>query len=446
MPIDILSTYPYLSKIIGSPQLNSKLKEIEPSYLCERYAIFGSQKKLPIGFWNTIAIAAFETDSTRLQTAVFRLNLIEKGLEQASRCGKEIKFRAALVKDDCNFQQVLAELHLLMRLGPLADNLDIELPGSNSKKNYDLHLNIAETEIHIDCKWRTATPLGEVCDEAILDVQGLLGATFDSICFVTLRQNRIYRDDQKLELACLIDEARRFIRGERGPSVPLDIENMEEYLDGNALTYGMYQIHLGEEVKGVTIAGHQVAYIPSQQILYLEHELIDHIEFYRLLSPGEPGSCNIVPNVESQAVFSRETREHWGNYDSVVKCDFENPEHMGMTNLLREVYLQLPDTPYNVVCIGIEDESYFGDVEFALRGEPVPDPNDPGSIGQSGGLFNDSTFNTISGVIAFTLQSPTTLAQGVPSQQARFWKNDNQGCGSPLADNLVEKLCEALSG
>lgn len=442
MPVDIAVTFPQLTKLIQEGKLKSKLEEIEPAYRCVQTAHFVPQENQISGFWRAVATAAFEADTNRLETAFFRLRLIEQGLEQASRCGKQGNFRDRLFKDISNFQQCLAELYLLGRLGPLADSVDIELPGSGSNKNYDLHLEIAGVEIHIDCKWRTATPLGEVSVDTIFDIQSILGTSFDSDCLVVLRHNHINSEDQKLEIACVVDEARRTINGERGSAAQLDLDNIEQHLDnirGNTLTCGIYELLMGEEVVAFNIANSQAAYIPAKRTLYLDHDLIDHIEFINLVIDGDRrGCCCLVPNPESQAVISRAIQEDWGISSPAVECDVVHPEHLRIKNLVSEVYLQLPANPINIVCVGVEDDSYFGDVESALRGEPVPDPNAQSGIGLKGGLFDDPSFNSISGVIAFTLNSGM-----VPSKKSHYWINDR--CIHLLPEYLVKSLCEALA-
>lgn len=440
----IHQTYPRLAEVVGT-RFEGQVAGLEEPYREDRQTLIEERRRHSRGFWNTVAIAAFETDRDRLESAIWRLRAIEHGLEQAARCAKHRKFRDSLTRDDAGFQQVLAELHVLRRIGPELDQLDIELPGSKADKNYDLHGVLAgpdeeKVEIHADCKWRTATALGEVSPGTVLDIDSLLGSTFDASCFAILARNRL-TDADAITAATMLDECRKYLRSTSPQQTSVTVATADQHLKGRALSFGLHAAMLGETVYAVDIDGFAAAFIPSEQLFFFESDILERVEFHALPPVGDRGYCYVIPKPESQAVFSKDVRAEWEPGVSYSDNDVEVPESARLRDLISSVHLQLPTTPYNIVLVGVEHSADFDDLELAVRGEPVPNG---ASISFCGGLFDADEYKAISAVVGFTLYPPGIPYTGVPHQEARCWANPSATASLP--DWALERLRTLLEG
>lgn len=436
--------YPRLADVVGQ-RFEVQITALEEPYREDRQTLIEERRRHSRGFWNTIAIAAFESDHDRRESALWRLRAIEQGLEQAARCEKHRKFRDSLTRDDAGFQQVLAELHVLRRIGPALEGLDIELPGSKPGKNYDLHGVLTgsgdeKVEFHADCKWRTATALGEVSSGTVLNIDALLGSTFDASCFAILARNRL-SDADAIAAATILDECRKHLRTSSPAKTAVTVENAHMHLQGRALSFGLHAAMLGEVVFAVSIDGLAAAFVPSERLFFFESDILERAEFHPLPAAGVRGYCYVIPKPESQAVFSKEARAEWEPGVTYTNNDVEVPESTRFRDLISSVHLQLPTAPHNVVLVGVEHSADFDDLDLALRGEPVP--GGPG-VSYRGGLFDAEEYKAISAVVGFTLYPPSLPYRGVPGQEARHWANP--AATTPLPAWALERLRTLLGG
>lgn len=426
--------YPNLRRVVG-PQLEEKAAELEQAFRGDRDSLKRVQKKHSRGFWNTVLSVAYGYGEPFYDAAKFRLDLIERGLDQAERAGKSAKFKAPLTKEDPNFNDVLAELNLLARLGPIASDLDIERLGARPPKNYDLHLVIDGVELHLDSKWRTTTPLGEVGSETVVDLAALLGDGFDATAIATLKTNELLVE-QRINLAILVDEARR-VAAEPPALSPISIDDWGG-LTGQALSLGLHQLTLGVEVESVLVGGRRAAYVRLSNWFAFDDDVLESVEF-RAVSGAPRGSCVLIPKAETQATLTKEARREAGVEDGGLPHDVDNPEHQRVTDLISAVSLQLPAEPLNIVALGTDPFIALDEITPALYGEELIGQD--GSRKRLGGLFNDSAFDGISGVLVFSVNPPSAFGAKV-SQRVRYFPN--KACGDQVPEEIVKKLVAEL--
>ncbi|XXY13597.1 hypothetical protein WME88_35625 [Sorangium sp. So ce216] len=372
------------------------------------------------GFWNTIAMASLTTDSTVL-ASLWRLSIIESGLEQAARANKHKKFRAPLAQDEEGFNQVLAELFCIGALGPhFLDRLELEQPGSKKGKNYDIHLEGGGHVVQADVKWRTETPVGDGPPDLLEDLAKLLAADVTCTVYLTLRSN-VPSEADRIRAACMIADCVHVERNNLiGPPIArADITGLPKSLQTEALHLDLD----GVPFHKVEVGGVDALYVPSERVFKIADRFVDHIE----LSDNE-ATVVVIPKSETRPVFAQKA-------SGPLKFDYSNPESWGIENLLSSVYQQLPAAGINVPCLGLEDRFSFDDAEFALLGEPDLFGN------RTGGLFANESSNSLSAVLAFSL-TPFGV-DGTPADtEVKLFPNAN--AATPLPDDLGAKLKAAI--
>lgn len=333
------------------------------------------------GFWNTIAMGSLTTDNTVLGS-LWRLSIIESGLEQAGRVNKHKKFRAPLAQDEEGFNQVIAELFCIGAFGPRFDVLDLERPGSKKGKNYDIHLEGGGLVVQADVKWRTETPVGDGPSNLLDDFAKLLAKDITCTVYLVLKSNAPSEAD-RIRAGCMIADCVHVERENQlgAPITHADIATLSESLRTEAL-------HLdfeGEPFHKVEIGGVDALYIPSQRRFQVADRFVDHIEL-----SDNGAAVVVIPRSETRPTFAQQSY-------APLKFDYNNPESWGIEDLLASVYQQLPAAGINVPCLGLEDRYSFDDAEFALLGEPDISGN------RTGGLFASTSSNALSAVLAFSL-------------------------------------------
>lgn len=447
-----INFYPTLVEVVSKDLLERKIVEMREPYFSGGAELARPIRRHSRGFWNTVATVFYEEEERFLRPPVYILDTIELGLVQAKRCGKHFKFHSVLTHDDQGFFQVLAELYLLGRLGTLAQSLDLEVSGREPGRNYDLKLVFEEgLEVHLDCKWRTATPLGEINSDYTLYLQELLGSTFDAVACATARLDQ-FDTTQLIDIAVMVDEARKMVKGIIPPGPPLDVDVSDQLLRGPALGMACHYIFsLGERVHLVNLGDIAEAYfVPSESRFFVNHGVLAEIEISYITDNQRenPGTCIFIPAAESQAAFSIDCRRKWEAHQErslfSAPNDVEIPEYQRIRDLIRSVYNQLPLTSFNIVFVGVEHSSVFRDVEIALYGETAPTDGDLNRLTRIGGLFSEPSFNHICGVITFTLNLPSILSSEKPVQSAQFFMNE--ACTPSPPDFIARQLILSLQG
>lgn len=434
---EMTQALPTLATVLGAESL-ARIDALEGDYGVSRSACATKLPGPSRAFWNTCLSWAFENDHAGIRaSARFRLGVIEAGLAQAARSGKAGKFKDALTRDGSGFDQVLAELRLLGALGPLAAVVDVERPGRKEGCNYDLHLELPSgEELHLDSKWRTSSPLGELHAQCRLDIEGLLGRQFQAFAWASLQRN-FYERATALKVATLVDEARRVAFEQPDDAEVVGPDGMPDWLSRSSVAGAALQAMFGgDEVRAVRLDGVPAAYLPVEQMFLVGDE---HLREVRLLPADERGHCLIIPAAETQPSLTKEARSLWGVSDP--DHSQRNPESLAIQGLVRKVVNQLPDSPYNLVAIGIETEFDFEDAELAINGEPVPDDTSGSRLAH--GLVDDAAFESVSGFLVFTVTPPDGTTGEAIKQRAYYLPNPT--CPAQLSPTTVDALVAALT-
>lgn len=423
-----LGQFPRLVEVVKPEAIEAKLADLKPAYLTDRAGLRANRKKHSKAFWNTMVTAAVESDAGRRAWADYLLTTVEEGLEQADRCKKAGSFRNRLTVDGDGFWQVLAELRILGCVGPLAEDLDLERPGSKLGKNYDFYFKIDGVEVHVDSKWRTETPLGKVDAKVYFDIEDLLCVGFDAVALGMLTENRL-SDDDVITIGLLIDGARQLLRADKPAWTQVDACSATQLLNGaayeEAIPYLMNEPN-PQPVFAAVIDGASAAYLARDKCFLFDSELLREAKISRLLDEGAKGACFLMPKSESQPTFDASTN---GVHDVAY------PEHMRIQDLVSSVHQQLPTAPFNLVLVGTMDRELLYDVELAMLGVP-----DNGS--RRGGVFADKPFRSISGAVGFTLIPPHPTHGDHRTQWAKYWPNGN--AAAPIDNGLAVKLAAVL--
>lgn len=423
-----LRQFPRLVEVVKPEVIEAELADLKPAYLKDRAGLRANRKKHSKAFWNTMVTAAAEPDDGRRAWADYLLTTVEEGLEQADRCKKASSFRNRLTVDGDGFWQVLAELRVLGCVGPLAEDLDLERPGSKPGKNYDFYFKIDGVEVHADSKWRTETPLGEVDAKVYFDIEDLLCVGFDALAIGMLAENRL-SDENALDIALLIDGARELLRADNPGWVQVDKFTAHEHLTGLAYDEAIpYLVNppVPQAVFAASIEGVSTAYLTHDKRFLFDSNLLREAKILQLLDEGAKGACFLMPKSESQPVFDASTN---GVHDVAY------PEHMRITDLVSSVHQQLPTAPFNLVLVGTMDRELLYDVELAMLG--VHNNGD-----RKGGVFEGKSFDALSGAVGFTLIPPHPTRGDHRAQWAKYWPNGN--AAAPLDNGLAVKLAAAL--
>lgn len=371
------------------------------------------------GFWNTVAMASLTTDDTVL-AALWRLSIIEAGLEQAARVKKHKKFRASLAQDEKGFDQVIAELFCIGALGSAFAALDLERPGSKEGKNYDIRIEIDGEVVQSDVKWRTETPLGDGPPGLLKDLGDLLAKDVTCTAYVVLKTKTLSGED-RVRIGCMIVDCMGVEQGKLlGPAIDrATISRLPEGL----LNCALHLEFRGEIFHQVVVGGVDALYIPSQRVFVVADRSVDHV---KLSDTGR--TVVVIPKSETRPILAQQPTGE-------SEFDYAYPESWGIVGLLESVHQQLPATGINVPLLGLEDRYSFDDAEYALLGEPDI------SGKRSGGLFANATSSALSAVLAFSL-TPFGM-DGTPADTAvRLFHNS--GAGVPLTKAIADRLQDAL--
>ncbi|MCK6475940.1 MAG: hypothetical protein L6Q35_03805 [Phycisphaerales bacterium] len=433
-------TFPVLTATVGGDEFLPKLAAMQPHFQDGDHATLQeTRKKYSRGFWNTCGAWCFDDHPGSRASASFRLNVMEMGLAQARRAGKEKKFRKELLNNEAGFGDAIAELRLLGALGPLAPVVDQELPGKANGRNYDLHLAWPdEMELHLDSKRRDPdNEIGSLRDERRLDIEGLLGTHFRAVAFLVLRKN-LHSKPEALEAAIVVDEARRVALDAPHELAPVDLANPPDWLARSSLIEEAILAQMG----GGTVMATQVNDLPA---LYLREDqtfLIDHphVRSVRVLSGDEtPGYCVIIPAAESQPILTVEARQAWNDSSTY---DRRNPESLAFKDLISKALGQLPSGPFNIIAVAVESDFDFDDLSLAVDGEPLPGDGAE-LVRRAHGIVHDDAYDEISGILAFTVTPPDGITGAPSKQESRYWPNPR--CAHQVPEAKVKAMVEALT-
>lgn len=340
-PRDIPGTFPRLAALFNADRFRRDIEMLESLYGSDRKLLTRQQKGYSRGFWNTCLLARVAPGEIAT-AALWRLQIVELGLEAAARVGKETKFRPILATDESGFDQAIAELFVVGALCKGIPNVDFERPGSAPGKNYDIHLEPGnQTELHIDVKWRTESPTGEAHTEVLPDLSDLLAGEVNRSVFVQLRSN-LPTGEEKLRDACAIVDALALIRS--GAPGPLVTDANRSALPTHLQALSLDLAFKTEPCHSVSIGGIDALYVPSNESFLLADRAIESLEF---------GSCGteivIIPKSETRPVFSNQCRSALViDSPQGLPLDHKNPESSGIAALLRSLYRQLPNSPVNI--------------------------------------------------------------------------------------------------
>ena len=119
MSVDAFAAaFPVLTATVGGAGFLADLAKMQPHFAGDRAELKVPRKGRPRGFWNTCGAWCFDDHPGAKASAAFRLAVIEAGLVQAKRAGKEQKFRKEFLNNEEGFEAPSLSCACLGRSAP----------------------------------------------------------------------------------------------------------------------------------------------------------------------------------------------------------------------------------------------------------------------------------------------------------------------------------------